>query len=71
MSDNEVEDSFVNCDCCECIINMDKDGYYVLQRDVNEEEVWCHECYYSDSYAIMKDNGWICDDDDFRDDDTV
>lgn len=53
---------FVNCDCCDSIINMEKDGYYILQKE-DDEQVWCNDCYYSESYDEMKEHGWTCDDD--------
>jgi hypothetical protein len=63
MTDNEnIEDPFVKCDCCECVINMDKYGYYILQKD-NDEKVWCQDCYFSELYIKMKEKGWKCDDD--------
>lgn len=54
MSKIELEDTFVKCDCCEDIINMDKYGYYILQKGIDEEQVWCQECYESDLLNEMK-----------------
>jgi hypothetical protein len=65
--DVEVEDPFVIVDCCNYIINMDKQGYYVLERGEKEELIWCQDCFYSDLWHEMKKKGWTCDDDDDED----
>jgi len=58
----EVEDPYVIVDCCNYIINMDKQGYYVLQKG-DDELIWCQDCFYSDLWIEMKKKGWTCDDD--------
>jgi hypothetical protein len=66
MSDSEeITDPFVKCDHCNIIINMDKHGYYILERENNNsvEEVWCQDCFYSPEYTKKKEEGWICSDD--------
>jgi hypothetical protein len=66
MEKQIITGSIIICDHCNYDININKHGYHILERVLNnivEEEVWCYECYYSTDYKGKKAEGWGCIDD--------